>query len=323
MAILQVNERWMNESINQDKDGRVDLTVGYQIIGDSPFSTLQALRDLRLPFYGAPHPEDSNLVVVDRRVNRVSESRCVAEAEIVYSTQLSAPQKTGSGGNPEDDSVGEDDPLEDEPVIEWIPIEGVKVCNRGRLRDSQGVFPDDYSPICNSAGVPYYDPPVEISDPQYQVLYRVNETHPDPIILTYFNVVNSDSFTIGGIPIEPGEALMKPPRIGAADYRSGTFYVPITYELRLRPQVTRTGGIASGNNVPISFRGWEIELQDRGFHYFNGSGDLVRATDDEGNEMVEPVFLDGSGGLADPPESSPARVYKILHELPFGIFNFQ
>lgn len=325
MAILEVNERWMNESINQDKDGRVELTVGYQLIGDAPFSTLQAIRDLRLPFYGQTHPEEPNLIVVDRRIRRTEDSRSVAEAEIIYSTALSAPQKTGSGeqgSSPEDDSVGGETPLDDEPVIEWIPIEGSKVCHRGRLKDNTtGQFSNDWTPICNSAGIPYYDPPVEISDPQYQVLYRVNVQKPTTEILKYFNVINSDAFTIGGVQIDPGEALMKPPRIGSADWRAGQFYVPITYEIRLRPTVNRIGAIAA--DTPLSFRGWEIELQDRGYTVLNESEELVRATDDDGAETVEPVFLDGEGHQADSPNSSPPRIYLVLHELPFSIFNFK
>src|SRR5690606_25141048 len=106
MAITEINQTWAEESVEESRNGEVTLTVGYQVLADSPIqSTLAILDDLRIPRFGQFHPENPNLLVVGRRIRRIEESRSVAEAEITYSSRLDSPEKAGDdqGNSPQDD----------------------------------------------------------------------------------------------------------------------------------------------------------------------------------------------------------------------------
>ncbi len=168
-------------------------------------------------------------------------------------------------------------PLNDPPEIEWETQTFQKVIEK----DIDG------NAILNSAGNPYNPPPTgEFSSPV--AIVRANTLATPSFLLSYRNVVNSDTFEIDGETIQPGYAMATRIRCTREKVRNTYSFRKVSFALVLIE--------------PDDPDGHQLSLLDAGF----------RAIGDDGLEVTEeaeePVLLDGAGAvLANPaPDGSNA-----------------
>jgi hypothetical protein len=125
--------------------------------------------------------------------------------------------------------------------------------------------------------------------------------------LTYADAVNSDPVSIKGLTVAPHYLLLK--------------------DLRIGNETTETVNALPYTFFPVSFslvynpRKWITKVYNRGLYEINDDGDKVRITDDEGEPVDEPQFLDDNGKRLPYPvnPSSIVVIEDWLHELkPFS-----
>lgn len=189
---------------------------------------------------------------------------------------VTANYETGSGG---DEKVEDENPLNDRPDIRW----GSRTVRLPVRFDING------QPIQNSAGQPF-DP---LPEEDFQIL--IYEYSHNIAVYSEFNAknyrgaINSDNFTLAGLPLEPYQARITTISAQNAE-RNGIRYwresvvVEIVDDWRLTlvdEGLMKKSGIAGGPGDP---------------HYIGGGQDVVTPIlDANGNPIFEPTLLDGNG----------------------------
>ena len=145
-------------------------------------------------------------------------------------------------------------------------------------------------PITNSVFTPF-DPPPEISYSQIRVTCAVNVRNWSAKIYTMVNTINAKHLQISGRVGEPIECAPYTCRfmgVNAAErIKNGKLYDRVELEFLIDP-----------------LYGWRLDILDRG--YCVSSNTTVSGTptknnivDSKGNQIAEPVLLDGKGNLLD------------------------
>lgn len=185
-------------------------------------------------------------------------------------------------------------PLNDPPDIEWETQTFQKVVEKDI---------DGYA-ILNSAGDPYNPPPVaEFSSPV--AIVRANTLATPSFLLSYRNVVNSDTFTIDGESVQPGYAMATRIRVTRGKVRNAQAFRKVSFALVLIE--------------PDDPDGHQLSLLDAGFRALN---EEAPPEPEVIENAEEPVLLDGMGAvLANPaPDGSNAifNPYIIRRSAVFG-----
>ena len=193
-----------------------------------------------------------------------------------------------------------DDPLDDPAKIEWNTEPRQKVFWKDR----------DGNAILNSAG-DYYDPPVEGDDSRWVATVTKNLAAVPAWVLTYKDATNSDGFTLDGVSIAVGVAKLSRIRISGWQERNDIAFRVVTMA------------------IALDENGWAAVLLDQGFRELDGCGGggsgsgsgsgnggcdegRVHIMDKNGDPVVSPVPLDGSGCAIDCPTPATA-VFRTHH----------
>lgn len=184
------------------------------------------------------------------------------------------------------------DPKDEAPDIRW-----------GSWSERQVVWQDkDGDALRNSAG-DWFDPPV-VEDKTYDEVTIIRNTDKDaynPELATaYENTVNSDSITIAGVDLVPGQALLKK-WDAKQDQARGYEYWRETLKIAMHPDT------------------WTKYLLDQGLYEINANGDKVPITV-QGSEVSEPQMLDGNGsyvGDGAGPSAAVFLAFQIKRQNPF------
>lgn len=187
---------------------------------------------------------------------------------------------------------GATNPLEEPTVVSW----GSKTYTVAAVKDKDG------NPVVNSAGQPF-DPPATREEHVIVATITYNSKEYDPTIATqYEDTVNEEATVIGTLNVEARAARIA--EIGADPAYFGT--VPYW-------QVAITAEIKAGL--------WDRDFLDYGiFQLVPGTNDKVRMRTDDGEEVTEPILLDGEGHKLNPQTAAPVFLtYKMHTETDFSI----
>jgi len=238
-----------------------------------------------LPIIGSVHPEDPNAYCKSISITN-SDPWAGWEAAYSYSDERSF------------DPV---DPEADEVLLTW----STEAFEELILYD---VNTDEA--ILNSARDPFSDPPTREAD-HLIASFQANVRTVPPWVLGYRNAINSDNITIGGLSIGIGLAKMSGLGIGARELRGETYFYPVSYSIKIKPE------------------GWAFEPLDAGFRKRVLEIDFeigveayktIDCVDAEFKPVSEPVGLNGNGRQLFEPSPSDFVFLKfdIYKSLPFS-----
>jgi hypothetical protein len=143
--------------------------------------------------------------------------------------------------------------------------------------------------VCNSAGDPF-DPPYMMDDSRRVISISKNMSGHPSWILSYADVVNSDSFVVKGVTYAVGVGKVQRVSIGETQTRNGVPFVVVTIEIHCQRD------------------GWILRPLDAGFREKSGAGMINILNTIDFERPSAPVPLDGSG-LAQAQPTSASAVY--------------
>lgn len=189
-----------------------------------------------------------------------------------------------------------DNPLDQEPEVEWSFASYERVADRALDDDNEPTIP-----IVNTALDPF-DPPVELDDPRPVLTVTVNlawEAFNPALAYSYRNAVNADEFF--GVPA--GYVKAMPPRARKVVHPEVGRYWQVTYEFHFNPD------------------GWVKFVLNQGTRQLNADGDGYESILTEtGQPVSDPVPLDADG-RALPPDGEPIWLpFTVYPVRPFPSF---
>lgn len=361
MAITKVRrtEDWSG-SLN--KAGKANYTVAFLVETDSEDHGVQDIADaddgtLRVPEKGAEYEYGNDLdglaVASNYTVKRID--KFLWHVTVKYEPLKAKQDKMTEDGEPTDDWRLEGPTIEVRPIQMSRPAEFGAYIGILRLQHLQNQPPQikafdtghpakfdntgpatqltaqpggihlaggiaNSIPITNSAWV-QFDPPPEADYSRLGItITRNHSVFPTVLMGKYQDVVNSDNFLInlnGFVLRVPKFAAKMQSISGSREYADESPFWRVRYELHLD-----------------LFRGWRVDLLDRGFvttkensdsEVAQSPGDFPTETsvnvhniiDDKGLPMNTPVMLDGQGNQL-PSAGTPSYLrYAIYQERPF------
>ncbi|MGA1979455.1 MAG: hypothetical protein ABSG99_02665 [Sedimentisphaerales bacterium] len=312
MAIKSVIESWENRTVKETATERTTIrtfTVEFDT-NDNPIARpILALKardpqtGLAVPPYGAQHPFDGYMFVINREV-KPAEGAFVYEVTCNYSNDPAGTEQT-------------QDPLIRKPEISWTFVTSDEPIDRALARIEPGTRKIDV-PILTSAGEAFDPPP---TDEMHDLVLRYvrNVRVFDQLQASrYKGSVNSDMF-LGFGPGHAKCAVFDGDKI--YDDKYGEYYKK-TYEIHFR--VVVINGKKYGWVKRTLDQGyWELsdETDEEGNHKYR------RALDLDGNPLSGSVPLNGNGKFLFPSEIAAGNVVYLVFEtrpkLPFSALNIK
>jgi hypothetical protein len=263
---LVVTENWSGRKLSLRPPWTASRT--FVVTGTTDEGTALAAVDatdstVKIPQLNDVHPYSSRLLCTGPAVSeRKGIDYWVIQADYAI------PPAGGWSGTP-------DDPLDQDPVITWDPIE-----------INEPVDTDlDNRPILNSAGVPFKSPP---SRPITYLRFKIERNEPYFDIskfTTYANAVNSAAITISGVSFAVQHlrcSLVMPSAPYSASIGS---YVRMMYVFEAVPYLLLGA-------YPFQHR--MADIGDEGYYSDSGTKRLAKFSNGKG-ETISDVRLDGSG----------------------------
>jgi hypothetical protein len=146
-------------------------------------------------------------------------------------------------------------------------------------------------PITNSVFTPF-DPPPEISYNQIRITCGLNTPDWNRGLLRFVNTINSNQidffgFTAGGITAAPYTCRFMGINASGPRVKNGKFFERLELEFLIDPLF-----------------GWRLDILDRGYcvnanKTSEGAPNKNNIVDAKGNQIAEPVLLDGNGEILD------------------------
>ncbi len=238
-------------------DMRRFFVVTFDEADDPYLRPILALSDGRVPQIGQPLPGYPWIYVLDRRAAVANKSAFVYRVTIQYSEIK--------------------DPTAEPARIEWFSARTMKPVYVGRDDDGETVA------LLTSSDEPFDPPPMnECDDLVLRATYST-ETF-DPVVAHNFkNAINNRPIWIRGYPTPFPAGASKVMVYTARENRAiaDAFYFDVQVEIHFRKT------------------GWKRRFPDLGFRTKESIDDGVQTykniTDTAGNEITEPVMLDGRG----------------------------
>lgn len=199
------------------------------------------------------------------------------------------------------------DPTVRLPEISWDGVQFRKPVLRAALLDGPAGSPrtpPDY-PLCNSAGVPY-NPPLEKDDSRPTATVVRNLLVCPPWILDYQDAVNSDTFTLDGITVQPYYAKMNAVRVSGMRFENGFFFRSVTMVVQLNRQSWDEGLLDAGHEELLEAESDPVEAL---------YAQRRKIVDASGLPVTEDRLLDGKG-RAMPEGSLPSYRYYRVYDNP-------
>lgn len=185
------------------------------------------------------------------------------------------------------------DPTQRPPEISWTTAHYRKAIDK----DING------KALVNSAG-DYFDPPPEKDASYWVANIKKNVPSVPTFILAYTDAINSDSFTIQGMTVNPKVAKLMDINISNVQTEGDYSFVVFEYSLEFHPET------------------WVYRPLDQGFTTFSNFGGRQRIVDESTppRQVTSPVLLNGEGQTLDNPSTANAVFleYDILNEQDFG-----
>lgn len=182
-----------------------------------------------------------------------------------------------------------DNPLDEPKRVAWSS----NTYTEPIVKDNAG------EPVVNSAGQPF-DPP--LTQPRHTLVATItyNSDQFDPnIAATFEDSVNEDSEEIANLTVPARTARIM--EVGATqEFFEDITYWAVTIKVEIKPET------------------WDKEVLDQGIFEKVGS-ETRRMSTDDGEEVTEPLKLDGNGGKLDPQTNPPVYLtFKTNEEKDFA-----
>lgn len=173
--------------------------------------------------------------------------------------------------------------------------------------------------VTNSAGQPF-DPPLTQERVTLIATITYNSERYDPDLpIEYQGKVNQAATKIGTLTV-PARMARVIELSGIADTFEDIAYFKVTIKIEINPKVTRD----VQDNVIA--QGWDREVLDQGIFGFDDEEppNLIRLSTDDGEEVTEPIKLNGAGKKLDPQTLDPVfLVYQTYELADFGQLNLE
>lgn len=276
MSVVSCNEIWSGRQGSVDQQVLRRYIRVFQVVTNDPnddagvVGGATGIPALFSP-YSTPNYSDPQSRLTDIRPYQSTESPKVWEVTCEY--------------------TGRTNPLTDPPVIQW----GSDTDQRIAELDING------QAVLNSAGQ-FFDPPPEVDHDLPTLTITRNEATVSPAnIIAYQNAINTDSLSIAGLAVTPGQAKIKITSTSQSDDSLAWWQTVYT--------------------IQFERDGWARKILDQGRYQVSGSGGgLTPCVDKDGNAVDDPVPLDGHGKqLADPsPLTAVYLTFDLKKELSFA-----
>lgn len=277
-------------SIEYDKSQR-DYLQSFMVITDDPADGPQVARTAIDPNGGPVIPQPGVFYVAGNDVDLgcyVKRVRAEQEGDsgLIWKVTVDA-----ESFNP-DIPKPEPDPTQRPPEVSWDFGQFQRVAEKDVVTGKA---------IVNSAGQAF-DPPIQVDDSRPLYTCERNEASFDPnVAFAYKDAINSDALTLGGLAVAPGQAKMQ--NISAhREFDNNQFYWAVTYQIAVKDD------------------GWTEQVLDQGRYKLGQNNKLTPCVDDQGNEVTDPVLLNGSGGQLDLPPAAPGNSGAPVY-LPFNVYD--
>lgn len=362
MAMTSFDLLAENRSINITDQGTAEVREEYLAVLDiAETNPAFIVNDPLVPRQNSQHPLWPGLFLQSIEANSSADSRKVWTVSLIYSStsgvldpntqerQFDPERFDGDGSNIR---------------VRWSFGTERRVIERARMfigthkyEAEEGVPEPEFNTYHNGSDDNGYMPmnsaghlfsPTLTYDARYPIAtIDRNELQVTDAIFNYQEAINSDSFVIDGVTIQPYVCRMLDIQISERKRDRGTNFRTVTYRLgfKKKEKVKIYGPLrtqASPN--PAYFRtyecsGWDAVAVDAGLYErkeVDGTTSVVRARDEKGNPSTKPEYLDGNGlflnmqdvTLQDDPTAEEIsewiryRRYMYLNPLPFSPFNF-
>ena len=296
MSVIDVNELYLNRGAQQDQD-TTSITRAFQVISDDPtddgLTILTEGGALGLPvvYEDLPsRPNDFWVRSLDPRVK--SGDGLVWEVRVVYEQKppVSVDDPTGN-------------PWDLDPVISFGYMMRQRVFERcyaidetieDRTTALTGGRGEPDLPVQNSAKV-WFDPPEMIDDALLTIGISRNTEHSDfdPAVLNKFvNTLNSAAVTVAGIVIGITKGWVRDYKATKAWTNANQPYWQENVEIVINPETWVKA---------IMDRGIMVAAESGSGGTASSPGNLVKyekVLDEDGDQMREPVMLNGDGQRA-------------------------
>jgi len=192
----------------------------------------------------------------------------------------------------------QDDPTDEPADISW----GSEPYTEPAVHDIYG------EAIVNSAGSKW-DPSPEKDASRWAVTIRKNMATVPAWISLFQDAINNANWTVDGITVATQCAkvtritISEPQERNEVDFRVLTMVVHIRKQRYIRTSGGASGCSGSGQPGTELIGGWKLAIFDNGMMVKDpdDATKRVKATDDDGDEVSEPIMLDGNGNaLANP-----------------------
>lgn len=285
MAIIDVQEIW-------DRDGGFDVfkatrdyTRTWRVRTDSaqdgPTTILQD-PDSGLPSMRDTYADPNGIVDMGSIVQRFR----VKQDQDDPNTWLVTAIYSSAAMDVQQRAATEEDPLSRPPIINWT----FQKYQKPALTDING------APIRNSAGA-WFTPVPEIDDSRPVLTIERNEaTLNTQNLIDYQDAVDTDN------PWGFGTGTAKIAITAQSQYENGMFYWKVVYTIEFRRD------------------GWDLHIVDAGFYELDANNNPVGIPDRSGQQLAEPVLLNGAGKRRAGNDPNPYYVvdYTVYKQLPYG-----
>lgn len=147
--------------------------------------------------------------------------------------------------------------------------------------------------IVNSAGQPFDPPLTQERHPIVATIAYNSESYDPNTGLNFQDHVNDTATTIANLTNVPAR-MARILEIGAVQqYWEDITYWRVTVKVEVNNAEWDDG------------QGWDRRLLDQGIYEKDGDGKTIRMRTDDGEEVTEPLKLNGSGGKLDPQTADP------------------
>lgn len=274
---LTIDTLWQGRTAEEAEDGSRRYVDVFQIRSAAPVNQQTIMAASGLPAHLSPYPADPAALLRSRKLNQ-RDDPLLWFMECVYDTKAASNQDQSSNPNP----------LLRPPEHQW----GRQTFVVALTHDMEG------TPIVNSAGDPFVDPPIEV-DRVIPVLTVARNIafFSGAMVLEYSDTVNSDPW----FGCAPGQARLVMFGARSAE-EQGQQYWQLTAEIQFK------------------YEGWRLRVLNAGYQFIAGDGEKYPVTYKQGPDSRVPFPLneDGSMNFSGTPIY---KEFKIYREIPFGPLN--
>ncbi len=186
-----------------------------------------------------------------------------------------------------------ENPLEEPTTLSWSS----EARSVAESKDKDG------KAIVNSAGQ-QFDPPLTGDRHTLVATLKYNSAVFNPVLgVDFQDAVNEAATTVGNVNINPRQGKIL--EIGSDErFFEDLIYWEVTIKVGLRRET------------------WDRVVMDMGIYGLDDDGKIVRLITEDGEEVTEPLKLNGSGKVLDP-QTAPAvfRTFRVAKEKNFSVLN--